>query len=357
MHYLLANSLLMLLLPVRRVSVSAVLMLAVLMGAFTIVYMNGSPDYKGYLTYFLCSQNQFCLKDGTLNFETSYVIISNIFFALFYKVGGPWVVAFYSSLALFMKLFILRSHASHFGVALMVYATYAWYVQEMTQIRIGLAIAFYWLAVLHGSRREMWRSAIFFMAAVFFHKSTLVGAVYFVFPFIQASSAKIFKFCVAGSAVGLLVSGTPQFLKFMFAIGGVDPRISVYSEAVGNIVSSTNYLTVYFAASLVMLAIYALVVPDEEATQFEIYSFRLACIGLLYYAFLYWVPTVGLRGFEFFLCLMPFIAAAAFRTTQSYVIKAVLIGLAVLIFYNLVIRNGTRLDFVLPGQAQEQWME
>lgn len=357
MHYILANTLLMLLLPMKKARPGLVIAVSIMMCIFTIVYMNGSADYKGYLTYFSCSQNRFCLNSGELNFELSYVVISNLFFALFYKSGGAWVIAFYSSIALVIKLFMIRENAKHFGIALMCYATYAWYVHEMTQIRIGLAIALYWLAVLYYTKKHNLLSVLFFTSAVFFHMSVMIGAIFFVFPYVKVSSRRFFYFCLATSAVGLLVSGSPAFLSLIFSFGFVDSRIAVYSEAIGNIVSSTNYLTVYFVASVIGLFAYAQTVSDEDASEFEIYGFRLGCFGMLYYSFFYWIPTVGLRGLEFFLCFAPFFIAATYRLSKGYFFKWVIVGCAVLVFYNLLVRNGTRVDFVLPGQAQELWME
>jgi len=357
MHYVLANLLLCLLLPFRRARLDLVIAVLVFMAVFTAYYMSGSADYKGYVTYFLCSQNEFCLKSGELNFERSYALISNFFYTFLFREGASWVIAFYSTVALCIKLPLLQRYSRHFGVALLCYAMYAWYVHEMTQIRIGLAIAFYWLAVIRLTQKRYVGAAVYFAFTLFFHVSTILGIVALLLRPLKTSSRRMLTICGLITLFGVGISDSPAFLGAILSFGFVDPRLATYSDAIGNIVSSTNFLTVYLIASATMLVMYALIVPHDEETELERLSFRLGCFGLAYYGFLYWIPTVGLRGFEFFLCLLPFTAAGIFRSSKGILPKLLVILLCVLTYWNLVIRNGTRTDFILPGQAQEQWME
>lgn len=357
MHYLLVTALLFTLTPLRRVRVDVLLIVTAVLVIFSIAYMGGSADYKGYVTYFLCSQNEYCLKSGELNFEKSFVLISNFFYTLMFRSGATWVIGFYSTVALCIKMHIIGKYSRHFGIALLCYVSYAWYVHEMTQIRIGLAIAFYWLAVIKYTKRQNLGSLLFFACALFFHTSTIIGALVYILRYVKFTSRQVFVWCAIGSVVGLAVSGTPTFLSAILSLGFVDPRLATYSDAIGNIVSSTNYLTVYFIANVVLLSLYALCALDEKTNDFEQYGFKLACIGMLYYSFFYWIPTVGLRGFEFFLCFTPFIAAAVYTNTRNTLARLIIVLLCIMVFYNLVVRNGTRTDFVLPGQAQELWAE
>jgi hypothetical protein len=54
---------------------------------------------------------------------------------------------------------------------------------------------------------------------------------------------------------------------------------------------------------------------------------------------------------------LPFTVAGIFRSSKGILPKLLVVVLCALTYWNLVIRNGTRTDFVLPGQAQQQWME
>lgn len=357
MHYVLANLLLCLFLPVKRARLDLMVAVLVFMAVFTAYYMSGSADYKGYVTYFLCSQNEFCLKSGDLNFERSFALISNFFYTFQFREGAPWVIAFYSTVALCIKLPLLQRYSRHFGVALLCYAMYAWYVHEMTQIRIGLAIAFYWLAVIRLTQKRYVGAAVYFVLTLFFHVSTILGLVALLLRPLKISALGMLTVCGLITALGVAISDSPAFLGAILSLGFVDPRLATYSDAIGNIVSSTNFMTVYLMTNATLLVLYPLVVPADEETELERIAFRLGCFGLVYYGFLYWIPTVGLRGFEFFLCLMPFTAAAVFRSSKGVLLKLLVILLCVVTYWNLVIRNGTRTDFVLPGQAQEQWME
>ena len=200
MHHVLLVFLGVLLSPLARVRSSVAWSIALLLAIYAALYADASWDYAGYLEYFDCIRGRSCAEDVSERVELTFLATASFLGLLLGSAGGPFLVAIYSSTAVMLKLHLLSRECKSFGVALLGYLCIGWFLHEMTQIRVGLAVAFLWLAVHALSAQLRVRAVAYFGMAVLVHYSAALGLIYFVFrrPII---SPKIWIACLSATAL------------------------------------------------------------------------------------------------------------------------------------------------------------
>lgn len=143
--------------------------LAYLMSFFLLVFAGFRDaehfmDYENYIYYF----------DGSNeNVELSFVLISN-FVKLFFS-DTLFLFVIYAILGVSLKVYAFKIiNKDYIYLMLAMYLVNFYILQELTQIRVGVASAFLLLAIKPIYEKKLWQflSLVFF--AVFFHYSALI---------------------------------------------------------------------------------------------------------------------------------------------------------------------------------------
>jgi hypothetical protein len=339
-----------LLIPLRRVSILIVISIVILLIGYAVFYADTSWDYEGYLNYFECARLGNCYGDD-FGVEFSFIAAAKIFGIIFGSAGGMILVALYTSLSVTLKLNLLREECQAFGVALFGYLCLSWFLHEMTQIRIGLAIAFLWFAVRSQSKNSAWKAVIYFGLAIIIHYSAALAIVYVAFRSAVVTMKIWVVWLVITALVGAALSNYATQFVDLAAIF-IDPRFAIYAGALGSEILTTSQLNVH---SAIAIAFVTLCVAHglHSWTAFEIAALKFVILGTMFYMLFFWLPIIGLRGFELFTSFLPIVGAACYRAHRSRLTRLLILIMFFGLFLNAVVRNGLMLDFVFPWQAQE----
>jgi hypothetical protein len=158
---------------------SLVLLLAFLAGFQD---MNVSKDYFNYQyvfdnVYYITNHNYLYL----ITFEPGFIAIVFFFRTLFASNYGVAIMFFYAFCSLIIKVFAIKKLSINPYLSLLFYFSYFFLLHEMTQIRIGLASAFFLISLLSflkGNRRAFigW-----ILIATCFHYSAIFYLLLLIF--------------------------------------------------------------------------------------------------------------------------------------------------------------------------------
>lgn len=246
-----------------------------------------------------------------------------------------WCMAF---MAVFFKTKIIVSFSKSgwsVGVSLLIYTLTFYLLHEFTQIRVGLAIAFIFLAVralVDGSRMNF---VLLVVLAGGFHSSAVM-AFFLLLPYrspracwvdwgLFVISGVVFALAMRGVVVGAAIADS--FSKF-------DPRLAFYvSSADGGKSEAANPFSIS-ALLLLALAISLIGVGynrrevsnlDDCDAYAMVLVRRSILIGFIFLGSLSSIPELALRLFEINISLIPIITAVVFSQRGWVVQKFLLV--------------------------------
>ena len=180
-------------------------------------------DYSEYRRYFEG------IKDsGNIFFlEPTFVLIT-IFCS---KV--EWLMLIYATLGVFINLIGIKRLTNLYFYSLLIYFSSSYILHEMTQIRVGVAIAFFLLSIKHIEDRNAYKFIAFVILASLFHYSALI-----ILPlyFIRSKSVNIIFYsfliptCYLLHFLGIHFS---QLLGILNAGEDIQQKILIQQEAIG----------------------------------------------------------------------------------------------------------------------------
>lgn len=337
----------------KNFPIYSVLFLFVILFSYRAIFADTSWDYEGYVEYYKCSTFDYCGPKADGAIEKSFSQIASIIEAVFGNEGGGALIALYASISLAIKLYVLDRRSADFGIAFLGYLGFGWFIHEMTQIRVGLSIAFLWLALSNlESDRRPWRAILFFLMAVFIHASSLVGLIYLVgrkFPTknIYYIIILLIILSIGGRIFGVLLS---EFIPEEY--GGFSTRLVIYLSAREGDTLGTSQLN-FFSLSIISVILFSVRYGNvQNWDKFSIGALNCLLVGVGAYFLIYWIPVVGLRVFEIYASFLPFVAASCVHYSKKNAIKVLAISIISAIFINMMVRNGLMKDFIFQWQAQ-----
>lgn len=120
-------------------------------------------DYFSYVYWFEKSRD---------NVELSFNIISETI----KKIGGDsyYLFIFYALMGITTKFFAIKKMSAFPLLSILVYIGYLYPLQELTQIRAGVASGFILLSIYQKNNKKILYSILFMACAIFFHYSSFV---------------------------------------------------------------------------------------------------------------------------------------------------------------------------------------
>jgi hypothetical protein len=125
-------------------------------------------DYDNYIDFF--DQN---LTFGDSIVEPSFILIS-IIIHKFLFAKPIFVFIIYAFIAICLKLLAIKQLSKFQFISLLLYFSYLFILQDMTQIRAGVATAFLLLCIKPLYERNLWRFFLFGSLAILFHYSAII---------------------------------------------------------------------------------------------------------------------------------------------------------------------------------------
>lgn len=333
----------------RRLTLGVVAVVYSAFVLFALAVADGSWDYRGYRELYDCAVVAECRE--TKNIEETFWLGSRVTRSVFGDELGFFVLlGSYLVPALALKVWVMFRRAPNFAFALFAYACWFFLLLELTQIRAALAVGVAWLALYFRASGLNGAAGAALLVAVVFHNSAVAAAPLLVM--------RRFELNPKWQAIGLVacvVAG--QALAFLFLRASLGQfaswgRLGLYLSAAGNSVLDVNLVNVSAIAVFVVYVWRTSTARRAGLEVFEGLSLKAVWLGLCFYALAYWIPGAGLRVFEFLGSFAAIVASGIYRDSRL-VGRTLIVALFVLVFLNLVIKNGTRVDFILPWHPDE----
>lgn len=150
-------------------------------------------DYKTYFTFFKELPTLPYLFTNTSSFfkalkiEPSFILIFSLVKSFFFN-GFPIAIFLYALLGVSLKMRAIKKLTDLVMLSTLIYFSSIFLLQDMNQIRVGVAIGFLLLSTIYIEEKKLLKFIICILLAVFFHYASIV-----FIPFYFLNTKKINK--------------------------------------------------------------------------------------------------------------------------------------------------------------------
>ena len=356
---LLATSILPIFLSHRLSRSGIAIIVALLLATFAGLRGPGvAADFHTYESWYWARsiENGFLERPGY--FEILYILLNDtsasleIPFRLFL-----WGIAL---VAICIKVNVISSFAKNRealvgGIA--VYAFSFYLLHEFTQLRVGLALAFVFLAfraILNGNRCKC---LVWIMVAMGFHSSSLL-ALLLIIPhrgFI-ARTFDIWLCMLTMIFYVLAMSGVAAGLSLVNALVEFDPRVALYVANFqaglandANPMAITSIVLLILALSLTSICRHKqLVSPMNDREMHAVFLIRrYMFVGLCCTVLFFPIPELAQRILEFSVALLPLLGAILFSERGWLLQKTLILIWTIGIAYHYIMNAALVNEYVL----------
>lgn len=303
-------------------------------------------DYEGYRTWFQDSPILSEIVDGTEALsqrDPGFTLICSLFKSFGIPFESLIFFAAFVAIALKMRAIWLMSPMPLLSV--FFYVPYLFLLQEMTQIRAGMAAAIFLCAIPSLVKKKYVSYVLLIILAACFHFSALI---FIGFAFLRSppKNSRVYFFALLLSVILAIFGFTLDFLFMRIASTGLDSRLSFYANAMAagnegatnlfNIVSLLNLLLsiilLIFYKKLSGINLYAAhiiriqlisVITFFLLSGYPVMAFRLSelmgVVGMLAWPLVAFAPDINWGGKKVFLLLVGVaLLMSTLRVMQDY---------------------------------------
>lgn len=253
-------------------------------------------DYVGYANWYdeAPTLDDVIHGDGSLvNRDPGYTLVCSIFKSLGLSFQVLILIMAFATVILRMAAIWKLSPAPLLSV--LFYFPYLFLLQEMTQIRAGMAAALFLCAIpLLAKRKYLAYVAIILLAAVF-HYSALVFLGFLLLRSPEGNP-RYYLIGVVASVVLAMLGLTADFVFLRIAESGIDSRLSYYATEAAQSMGTTNLFNSTSVPNLV-LSIALLVNYDrlKEVAPYATYVIRIQVVSVMIFFLLSGYPVMAFR--------------------------------------------------------------
>lgn len=304
---------------------------------------NVDRDQYTYKAFYDKAQNlSFLLNNPqkyfkTIRYEPSLQIVFSSFKSLFQN-GFPIAIFSYALLGVLLKIFAIKKISDKILLSLLLYYSTIFLLQDMTQIRIGVAIGFVFLSIPTILERNLLRFSLLILLGVFFHYSVIVFA-----PFYFINHKKInktFYLLILVIPIFLHLSNfNPLYLLTKFDFGIYSEKLNAYVEMQKWRKESINMFN--FSILLQIMFSFIFVVFNEKIeNKYAIILTKIYCYGVAAFYLLSFSPVIAFRLSEVLTCVQILLLPMLLSIIKPRVVaETLLIVISILYFLNIVLIN------------------
>ncbi|MEP6674204.1 MAG: EpsG family protein [Ferruginibacter sp.] len=296
---------------------------------------NIDKDYDNYIYSFEMLYNTNNLLIFTL-YEPGYIAIVRLVRLLF-DVNYPVVILLFCAfVSVFLKITNIKKLAINPYLAILFYFSHYFLLHEMTQIRIGLAAALFFVAISYYLKGERIKFVGIVLLACLFHYSAIFYL--FVLFFDTVSFNRIIYFSL------ILLSFLLAFVHVPFTgylnnlnLGDVSSKLEIYTEM--NIFDNINVLNLLNLCNIFACTYLIFFTPAKVLITDKRLIFFLKCniFSIFLLSFLSEVPGITFRFSQLFgvVAMFVFCYLAKFLPFSKFNIFFVILIGAVFLYYNI----------------------
>lgn len=230
--------------------------------------------------------------------EVSFVLIS---FISYFLVSDYFLLfLIYAIIGVLLKLLAIKKMSDLWFLSLIIYLSNFYILQEMTQIRVGVATGFFLLSIKYIYERNKYRFFLCFLGAFFFHYSSLI-----MLPIWFLSSKPNKKILMFSIPIAYLIYFIGfNIFQISIPIPDIQDKLDMYNSLQGlgtDWMDEINVFNFVFLAKVlifyVMLWKYNLL--ERKNIYFPL-MFKVFCISLFVFPALATFPVAAFRVSEFY---------------------------------------------------------
>jgi len=300
--------------------------------------MSVSRDYLPYLNSFNFIVHSNNTQSPALLplFEPGFVFIVKICYRFFNDNAPAAIMLIFAALSISIKFFTFRKLAFNPFVVLLLYYSHYFFIQEMTQVRNGLACSFFFLAVYYYLKNDRIKVLACILFAILFHNSAIL---YLLLFFIGKN--KLNPWLYGSLFLGAIILGIIRLPILSFVMPHVNlalisTKLTTYAEtADSSIYEKIRFFNVLNTVNVLVTAGVFLYFVKYKIKDSSLFLF-LKCniISIFAYGLLIDIPSIAARIMELFGAMFPLLFA--------YILKMppfkkwnilLLVGIASVYFY------------------------
>ncbi len=297
-----------------------------------------SRDYSSYLDTF----NYIMHSDGGGQatilplFEPGFVFIVKMCYHIFHNNGALAIMLVFAALSISIKFFVFRKIAFNPFIVLLLYYSHYFFIEEMTQIRNGLACSFFFLAIYYHLRNEKAKVLGCIFVAALFHNS----AIFYLLLFLIKKD-RFNAWLYAGIFISAIILGLVrvQFLPYILPnanLAMISTKLTSYAEAAdSSVYEQIRFFNVLNTINVFLTAYIFFYCVKNKIQDPRLFLF-LKCniISLFVYGLFIDVPSMATRITELFGVVFPLLFAYTLRISPLKKWNILLlIGVSLVYFY------------------------
>lgn len=274
---------------------------------------------------------------NAISIEPTFMLLASIT-KLFIYNGLPVLIFVYALISISLKTVSILRISDYPLLTILLYFSTIFLLQDMTQIRVGIALSFAFLSIIALNERKLIKYVVFIIVGIFFHYSVIFFA-----PFYFLNSKKINKpLYLSFIVIPILL----YFIRFnpLEILQSFD--FGLYSTKLNNYVKMQSWLKEdinMFNFSIIIQIIFAFIFiyyADKSENKFTIILTKIFCIGIGVFFIFSFSPVIAFRSSELLTSVQIFLLPTIITSFKHKALgEFIIIVFALLHFINLIIVN------------------
>lgn len=260
--------------------------------SFKVIMHNGGNDGSGILPLF----------------EPGFIFIVVVCHKLFDSNPAIAVMLVFAVLSISMKFFAFKKLSFNPFLVLLLYYCHFFFIEEMTQIRNGMACSLFFFAIYYHLNDQKVKSAIFILLAMLFHNSAVL---YLLLLFFKKDSFNIYLY--GGLFVSAILLGLIKIPILSFVLPNVDlnlisNKLTTYADyAEKGYYEQVRFFNVLNTCNVLMTGyILFYCIRYKIRDTYLLMFLKCNIVSIFIYGLLIDIPSIATRFTELFGAVFPF---------------------------------------------------
>lgn len=249
---------------------------------FFVGFRNSGYDFESYRDLFYMVK-----RSHEINQEFSFVLLSRI--SLNYRM----LLVLFSFITIYLQFFYIKKVSPLPILSLFILSSTLLFPTFMGQMRQGVAISFFALAIYYYNNKLL--SVIFILIATSFHTSAIIGLVTLLIPRKLVSIKYYLLFFLFSFYLGNIISPYLSELVLLDPDSRIGDSLSFYSQ-------TENYTLGFNSALLIRSSLFTLCYFRKCYIKSNLFPYLLNIyfLSIVFYLALGFIPQLGGRGTLYF---------------------------------------------------------
>lgn len=289
------------------------------------------------------------VETASITREYSFYLIAT-FINKFFDGDILYLFLIYALISIPIKIYVIDRININKYYGLFIYLILFFMIQELTQIRVGVSIAFFMLAYLNLLRDKIYLSIFNIVLSIFFHYQAIFA--FFIILFHKLSIKKCLYILIISILISILFKNNLfEYVFYVLENLGLNvlvQKISIYSmNSDSDKVAKLGLFQLFIFLILILYLYLYFKLGLKGRNCIDEINIKLLILCLTMYFLLSFNGTIALRVFEYFSVILIFVIPSIFRFfSPAFLIK---IGFSFFLFFYFFNAVYDKFNFNLYG--------